>query len=179
MDVLIVAATSRELQHMQGARKLRCGIGPVEAAAATARELALRPADALVHIGVAGARGLAVGTLVLGAEAVYEDVAAAVPVVDRARPDAALLERVRQALPQPHVLPIGTSARVGGTTTCTVEAMEGFAVLRAAELAGVAAVELRAISNEIGEPDRSRWHMDEALAALGHAVSRVLAALSD
>ena len=32
-------------------------------------------------------------------------------------------------------------------------------MLRAAALAGVPAVEVRAISNEIGEPDRSRWQI--------------------
>ena len=35
--------------------------------------------------------------------------------------------------------------------------MEGFGVLRAAALAGVPAVEVRVVSNAIGEPDRARW----------------------
>ena len=48
--------------------------------------------------------------------------------------------------------------------------MEGFAVLRAAALAGVPAIEVRAVSNEIGEPDRSRWLVAEALEALGQAL---------
>ena len=39
-------------------------------------------------------------------------------------------------------------------------------MLRAASLAGVPAIELRAISNEIGEPDRARWQIAEAIAAL-------------
>jgi len=75
------------------------------------------------------------------------------------------------------VLPIGTSARVGGTSSCEVEAMEGFAVLRAARLAGVPAVEVRAVSNEIDEPDRARWRFDDALAALEAALPRLLSAL--
>jgi futalosine hydrolase len=52
--------------------------------------------------------------------------------------------------------------------------MEGFGVLRACELAGVPAVELRAISNAVAEPDRAKWKVDEALAALADAVRRVL-----
>ena len=52
--------------------------------------------------------------------------------------------------------------------------MEGFGVLRACELAGVPAVELRAISNSTDEPDRSKWQFDEAFAALADAVCRVL-----
>jgi nucleoside phosphorylase len=66
---------------------------------------------------------------------------------------------------------------VAGTNACTVEAMEGFAVLRAAELAGVPAVEVRAVSNEIDEPDRARWRFDDALAALEAALPRLLAEL--
>jgi futalosine hydrolase len=55
--------------------------------------------------------------------------------------------------------------------------MEGFAVLRACALARVPALELRAISNGLGEADRSRWRIDDALAALGEATGRVVAAL--
>ena len=77
------------------------------------------------------------------------------------------------------MLPIGTSARVGGTPPeLRVEAMEGFAVLRAAELAGVPAVEVRAISNEVAEPDRSRWQIEEALEALAAAIPGLLSALA-
>ena len=50
-----------------------------------------------------------------------------------------------------------------------VEAMEGFGVLRAAALAGVPALELRAVSNAVGEEDRARWDIAGALAALGEA----------
>ena len=56
-----------------------------------------------------------------------------------------------------------------------VEAMEGFGVLRAAALAGVPAVEVRAISNEIGEPDRRRWRIAEAIETLSIAVPGLLA----
>jgi nucleoside phosphorylase len=71
------------------------------------------------------------------------------------------------------VLPIGTSAHVGGTSACEVEAMEGFAVLRACELAGVPAVELRAISNAIDEHDRLKWRFEEAFELLGAALDRL------
>jgi futalosine hydrolase len=176
-DVLVVAATARELELGGDARTLRCGIGPVEAAAATARELAARPPDAVLHFGVAGGRGVPVGAVVLGSAAVYCDVLAAVPVPDRVLPDAALLAVARRALPDALVAPIGTSARVGGTTGCGVEAMEGFAVLRAAELAGVPALEVRAVSNDVDEADRSLWRLDEALAALAAALPPLLGAL--
>ena len=55
--------------------------------------------------------------------------------------------------------------------------MEGFAVLRACELAGVPAVEVRVTSNDIGEPDRRRWRFDEALALLRAALPGLVDAL--
>jgi len=58
-----------------------------------------------------------------------------------------------------------------------VEAMEGFGVLRAAALAGVPAVEMRAISNELREADRSRWDLVGGLAALERALPAMIAAL--
>ena len=74
--------------------------------------------------------------------------------------------------------PIGTSARVGGAHGVDVEAMEGFAILRACELAGVPAVELRVVSNEIDEPDRTRWRFNEAFATLAEALPRAVAGAS-
>lgn len=170
--ILIVAATDRELC---GADGLVCGVGPVEAAASTARALALRPFEAVLHVGLAGGREVPVGSLVVGTESVYCDISAEWTVVDRIAPDAQLVEAVRTALPDAFALPIHTSAAVGGARSFSsraalVEAMEGFGVLRAAALAGVPAVEVRAISNPIGEEDRARWDLNGALAALERAM---------
>jgi nucleoside phosphorylase len=178
--LLVVAATERELCALDGVATLACGIGPVEAAAATARALAELQPPALLHVGLAGARrasGLEPPTLVVGSEARYCDARS--PLVRaRAVPDTALLAAVRCALPDAPVLPIGTSAAVGGAHGVDVEAMEGFAVLRAAELAGVPAVEVRAISNAVEEPDRALWRFDDALAALAGALPALVSALA-
>jgi nucleoside phosphorylase len=180
--ILVVAATPFEAALADGhpVETVACGIGPVEAALATAHALAKARPDVLVHVGIAGAQTLPNGALALGSEAVYCDVLdpnARIPRVERVRPDAALLEVARRALPEAHVLPIGTSAHVGGGTGCEVEAMEGFGVLRAAQLAGVPAVELRAISNAVAETDRDRWSIDGALQALGAGIDALLGAL--
>jgi futalosine hydrolase len=178
--VLVVAATERELDFIEGAETLCTGIGPVEAALATAKRLTENRPSAVVHIGIAGAKLLEPPALVLGSESIYCDVIDAgsvIPRLERVEPDAALLEAARSALPEAHLMPIATSARVGGGTSCEVEAMEGFGVLRAAALAGVPAVELRAVSNAVGESDRARWRIDDALAALREAVPRLLEAL--
>jgi futalosine hydrolase len=184
--ILVVAATTRELAPADGWLTLECGVGPVEAAAATAAAIAAHEPRAIVHVGIAGARrecALPPATLVIGSEAKYCDLDVAqrwAPSVVPAAP--ALLMAAARTLPGARQLPIGTSARVGGTSGCLVEAMEGFGVLRAAQRAGVPAIEVRAISNEIEEPDRARWHFDAALAAITGAtpalvreVARVLA----
>jgi len=172
-NVLLVAATDIELCDRHG---LVCGVGPVEAAAATARVLALDRPDAVLHVGIAGARGITPGGIVIGSESIYSDISAEIPVVGRLEPDAALLVALRGALPEALSLPIGTSAAVGGAGDVRVEGMEGFAVLRACALAGVPAIEVRAISNEITDADRSRWRIGRALEALADALPKMLEA---
>jgi predicted 5'-methylthioadenosine/S-adenosylhomocysteine nucleosidase len=174
--VLVVAATERELALLDGLDTYCCGIGPVEAALQTARALEERRPDVVVHIGIAGSRALEPPALVLGSEAVYCDVidsGSTMPRVERVRPDTSLLEWARTALPDAHVLPIATCGKVGAGTGFDVEAMEGFGVLRACELAGVPGIELRAISNSPDEVDRGRWRFDEAFAALAEALHRL------
>jgi futalosine hydrolase len=179
--ILVVAATEAELAGADKAETLLCGIGPVEAAAATARALAERPAEAVLHVGIAGATGIEPPTLVIGSEARYCDIsgdgAAQIARVERVEPAPRLLEAARVALPDALVRPIGTTAHVGRGFGCDVEGMEGFGVLRAAALAGVPALEVRAVSNAVDEPDRKKWRFDDALAALAEAVPRLLAAL--
>lgn len=172
-SVLLVAATDIELCEQPG---LVCGVGPVEAAASTARHLAVQTPGAVLHVGIAGARGITPGGLVIGSESIYSDIAAEIPVVDRVEPDAGLLAALRDAVPEALSLPIGTSAAVGGAADLRVEGMEGFAVLRACVLAGVPGIEVRAISNEIAEGDRSRWRIGRALEALADALPRMLEA---
>lgn len=180
--ILVVAATQLELAGADGAHALACGIGPVEAAAATARALGEHKPRAVINVGIAGAKSLDPPALVLGSEAVYCDIVAdpgaRFPRVDRVRPDGDLLNAARRALPEAHVYPIATCAAIGGGTACEIEAMEGFAVLRAAQLAGVPALELRCVSNRVDELDRSLWRFDDALGALERALPLLLAELA-
>ena len=176
--MLVVAATGRELAGLEALAHdgFVCGIGPVEAAAATARALAEHRPDAVVNVGLAGVHGFAGPELVLGSEARYCDAASQL-VPDVERPAAGLLGRARAAWPEARVCAIGTSARVGGAAGCEVEAMEGFAVLRPCALARVPALEARAVCNEIDEPDRARWRFDDALALLAARLPALLEAL--
>jgi futalosine hydrolase len=182
--ILVVAATASELEGIDGIEggTLVCGIGPVEAAAATARALADTRPDALLHIGLAGSRDVAPPGIAIGTEALYvdldEELAGRLAIPRRIVPDPALLAAAQRALPGAVLSSIGTSGSIGGVTWSPVEAMEGFGVLRAAELAGVPALELRAISNDPDEPDRGKWQFGPALAALADATGRVLAELA-
>lgn len=168
--LLVVAATPEELRGADGAATLVCGVGPVEAAARTAAALAERRPDALLHVGIAGSLSFDGPVLVIGSEAVYCDADDPKWIELRASPAPELVAAARAALPDARVEAIGTSARVGGSTGCEIEAMEGYAVLRAAALAGVPAVEVRAVANAIGEPDRAQWRFAEAKDALAAAL---------
>jgi nucleoside phosphorylase len=176
--ILVVAATQRELAGAAGWRTLCCGVGPVEAAAATAAAIGAGRPAAIVHVGIAGTRrhrALAPATLVIGTEARYHDLRVPLwlaPSVVAA--DPVLLEAIGRALPAAQRLAIGTSGRIGGTSDTDVEAMEGFGVLRAAQHAGVPAIEVRAISNEIEEQDRTRWHFEAAFAAITAVTARLV-----
>jgi futalosine hydrolase len=179
-QVLVVAPTARELAAGDWLT-LACGVGPVEAAAATAASIAaLRPA-AVLHVGIAGARrarGLVPASIVIGSEARYCDLdVPAEWAPHTVAASAPLIAAMRRLLPDAPALPIGTSARVGGTKDCDVEAMEGFGVLRAAERAGVPAIEVRAISNDVEEPDRGRWHFAAAFAAITEVTPQLVEAV--
>jgi len=176
--VLVVAATARELAPAHGWRTLCCGVGPVDAAAATAAALATHRPGVVLHIGIAGARrasGLGPPAAVVGTEAVYCDLG--VPerfAPSRLRTSTALVEAACRAVPGASRLAIGTSGRVGQTSGCDVEAMEGFAVLRAAALAGIPAIEVRVISNAVEDTDRALWRFDEAFAAVQALTPRLV-----
>lgn len=182
--LLVIAATAFEASLVDGApvRTIVTGVGPVEAALATARAIAEERPTAILHVGIAGAQTLPQASLVLGSEAVYCDVLdplARIPRVEREKPDVGLLATARRVLADAKVLPIGTTGRVGGGAGCEVEAMEGFGVLRAAALADVPALELRAISNPVTEADRDRWRVDDALDVLRAALPPLLEELAD
>jgi futalosine hydrolase len=173
--ILVVAATPEELRGADGAATLVCGVGPVEAAARTAAALAGASPDAVLHVGIAGGRSFDEPVFVVGSEAVYCDADDPRWIELRVPADPALIDAARRALPAARVEPIGTSAHVGGSKDagsngCEVEAMEGYGVLRAAALAGVPAIEVRVLSNAVGEPDRAKWRFDDAKAALAAAL---------
>ena len=171
--ILVVAATEKELAASGAADTFCCGIGPAESGVRTAMALAEQRPDAVLHVGIAGAPELESLSVVIGTEAFYADITdpeSLMPRVERAYPAPGLVDAARRALPDAHLLPITSCARVGGGGVCDVEAMEGFSVLRAAELARIPAVEVRTISNRPADTDRGVWRIEDALARLGEIV---------
>ncbi len=180
--VLVVAATEGELRGVpldSNVSTLVCGVGPVDAGIRVAERLAAEPSvDVVLHVGIAGCRrssDVRVRDLVVGSESVYSDTTSHM-IETVVRPDASLVQMCTQVLGV-DAQPIATSAQVGGTSGCAVEAMEGFSVLRAAELMDVPAVEVRCVSNEIEEPDRARWDFAGALETLEHALPQLVNAV--
>jgi futalosine hydrolase len=174
--LLVIAATPQELAGAAGARTLVCGIGPNAAYTATEDAVAEGSATAVLHIGIAGAArssGVPLLATVAGTEAIDCD-GDSEPIA----PDRRLLAAARIALPDALALPIGTSARVGGTSGVAIEAMEGHAVLSACMDEAVPALELRVISNEIEERDRGLWRFDEAFAELARVTALVIPELN-
>jgi futalosine hydrolase len=182
--ILILAATDRELAAPQGWIAALCGVGPVEAAVSAAVAIAEYRPDAVIQVGIAGARrsaNLAPATLVIGSESQYCDLAdlPAAWATASITANPVLVAALQRHLPGAVTRPIGTSGRVGGSSACEVEAMEGFGVLRAAQRANVPAIEIRAISNDIEEQDRARWHFQAAFNAITSVTPLVVKAVQE
>ncbi|HMF28017.1 MAG TPA: hypothetical protein VKE42_04550, partial [Candidatus Cybelea sp.] len=63
-----------------------------------------------------------------------------------------------------------TAKRLARDLDAQVESMEGFAALRAAQRAGVRAIELRGISNRCGKRESSNWDFAAGVAGLRRIV---------
>lgn len=180
--ILIVCAVAAELAALRRGPLVdvvAVGVGPVEAALGTSRALWARPYRAVINTGIAGGfrPRVAVGDAVAVGREHYvelglEDGTAfplpgGLSLVRSVESDAVLLRACAQAR---------TAVRIGTGITCAtvtstdaraavldqrfgadVESMEGFAVLRAAQLAGVPALELRGVSNLVGDRGTNGW----------------------
>ena len=193
--ILLVCAVAQEFEWLgprAGVETLVCGIGPVDAAARVARALAAKSYDVVVSAGIAGAfPGVAlVGDGVVVGEELYplqQETGAplALPpgsfVADRVPADAQLIEAVTslgfalvRGITVSHVTSTDATAQRLHSRGAEIESMEGFAVLRAAQLAGVPAIELRGISNIVGDRDAGQWDFDAGLRGLRRVLNATL-----
>ncbi|MDQ2908579.1 MAG: futalosine hydrolase [Candidatus Eremiobacteraeota bacterium] len=195
--ILIVCALAAELRAFApraGVEVLAAGIGCVEAAAATARQLARAPYAAVLNVGLGGAfRGsAAIGDAILITHETLADfgleggasltLPKGATLVEHVAADAHLLDvcrdlgftRARGVTVTQVTATDATATRLHERFGADVESMEGFAVLRAAALAGVPALELRGISNYVGDRRRAEWDFEAGARAATHALGSVL-----
>ncbi|MCW2502622.1 MAG: futalosine hydrolase [Actinomycetia bacterium] len=165
------------------------GVGPVAAAVATARLIALGQFALVISAGIGGAfDGRAViGDVVAATESRFADLGADTDegflhVTDLGFPGGAPLRAATVDLPLTG--PVLTLATMTGTETAAAalcaahpdalaEAMEGYGVAWAATEHGLPWAEVRAVSNLIGRREKSMWDIPRAFAALGKAMDVV------
>jgi futalosine hydrolase len=200
--ILVVCAVAGELQDFAraGVTVLETGVGPVDAALATSRALARATYRAVVNAGIGGGfRGRAtVGDLVIIESEQYVELGRedGEPLIlpggrtlaSSAASDAALLATARGALPDAAFgagitsATITTSDARAATLNAryapSVESMEGFAVLHAAARAGVPAIEVRGISNLVGDRATSGWDFRSGSAAALRGLDALLAVIA-
>lgn len=179
--ILVVCAVGAELRGFarEGVTVVAVGIGPVDAAIGTSRAVAAQPYALVVNAGIGGGftGRAAVGDAVVVTDERYvelgreDDSELQLPPeqqpVTACRADGALLERFRATRPAAiwgsgvTSATITTSAarakHLAASYAPVTESMEGFAVLRAAAVARIAAVELRGISNIVGDRASGGW----------------------
>ncbi|MDQ2872158.1 MAG: futalosine hydrolase [Candidatus Eremiobacteraeota bacterium] len=196
--ILIACAVGKELAFLKPqphVELLVTGVGVVESAAAVSRALAAGSYDLIVGAGIAGAfEGTAeVGAGVVVSEEFIElDIEngerIALPdgarIIDRASSDLTLVDRlVELGAVRVNGLTVSRVTATDATATrlarygAGIESMEGFAVLRAAEIAGVPAIEVRGISNIVGERTRSRWDFAAGVAGLERVLGLLLTSI--
>lgn len=193
--ILVVCAVPQELAWIDsraGVEVLAAGVGPVDAASRVTQALAKTTFDMVISAGIAGAfPGVArVGDgVVVGEEMMELNLETGESIVlpggetlnDRVHADANVVDAV-MALGFPLVRGI-TVTRVTSTDATArrlrekhvdVETMEGFAVLRAAQLMNVPALEVRGISNIVGERKTSGWDFEAGIRGLRQVLNATL-----
>jgi len=167
------------------------GVGPARAAACAGTLLALDRYDLVVSAGVGGGfpDRATVGDVVVADRVVHADLGADSPAgfvpldrlgfgeVSTALDPALVADAARRT--GARVGPVVTVSTATGTAERAkalaaaydpvAEGMEGAGVLAAAAAHGVPFLELRAISNAVGQRDRDAWDLPRALVALGRA----------
>jgi futalosine hydrolase len=200
--MLLVCAVAKELAFWtprSDVEVLVTGVGPVESGLAVARRLARGDVTLVVNAGVAGGfRGhAAVGDHVVVARERYADLGLegggtialpdGVRLIDEAFGDPDLVARLSAA-----GMSRGDGVTSGAVTTTdaraqrfaetfapSVESMEGFAVLRAAALAAVPAIEVRGISNLVGDRAASGWDLRAGIRATERALLTLFTTLDN
>ncbi len=193
--ILLVCAVAQELEWLNsraGVELLVSGVGPVDAAARVATALAQRRYDLVVNAGIAGALPSAANVgdgVVVGEESMEVSLETGERImlsdgdiiVDRVPADAHLVDaltalgfRLVRGITVSRVTSTDATAHRLRQRGADVESMEGFSVMRAAQLAGVPCVEVRGISNVAGDRAKSGWDFDAGVRGLRNVLNATL-----
>lgn len=197
--ILLACAVAKELPFWtprEGVEVLITGVGVVEAAIAVTHRLAQQRFKLVVNAGIAGAyEGAAkIGSgVVVSSERLELDredgTAIALPDGERMVDAVSSCEPLLAAKLASAGFPTLRGMTVSRVTTteataqrlaamgAQVETMEGFAVMRAAELAGIHTLEVRGISNRVGDPARSGWDFAAGVTGLQHVLTALFTIL--
>lgn len=198
--ILWAYAHPKEAEGLELSECVQLGVGKVEATLALTRRLCGSLPDVVVNFGVAGAfpgAGLKVGDVCLVTRETLADEGL---VTDGGFEDLAVLklaDRIEWSADEVWTKRVaallGEVPQVRGTTVSTisgtdalaeayaqrvrpaVETMEGAAVARVCESFGVPWVQVRSISNRVGDRARGGWDLRLAKARLHAVVGRVVA----
>ena len=194
--ILLTCAVGRELAFFAPTphvEMLVTGVGPIEAGISVARALAQGPYALVINAGLAGAlEGCAqIGDGVVVSEdhmeiGLEDGKPFALPdgasIIDRAASDLALVEQLaelgfasKRGITVSRVTTTQQTAQRLASRNAEVESMEGFAVLRAAEMAAIPAIEVRGISNIVTDRERSGWNFDRGRDGLEKILNELLA----
>jgi futalosine hydrolase len=199
--ILVVTAVEAERQalaDLPGIDVVTGGVGPAEAAAATAVALRDSAADSVVCAGIGGGfPPCAAGDVAVASRVIFADLGAETPHGFRSASSLGFgVEEYEVAPAHAAALAARTKGRLGGVLTvatvtgtaataaellsrypdAVAEGMEGAGVAAAARQRGVPFAEIRAVSNEIGPRDRASWRIPDALRALRAALAAVVGA---
>jgi futalosine hydrolase len=193
--ILLCCAVEAELAFWRprdGVDLLVTGVGPVEAASAVAAALAAGKYRLVVNAGIAGAfdGAATIGDGVVVSEERMElrlesgetfSLPRGERTVETAPSDATLVARLQSAgfaalrgVTVSRVTSSEATAQRLAQLGAQVESMEGFAALRAAQRAGIAAIEVRGISNRCGARESSGWDFAAGIAGLQNVTAALL-----
>jgi futalosine hydrolase len=201
VSLLICTATAFESamlrKHLDRARVIETGVGPVNAAHAVTLAITQKKPAAIIVCGVGGAysaSGLQIGDVVSASVEIYGDLGAnspsgfldmkalGFPIV--AEPTPLFNAIPLQLFPTEQRVPFVTVSTCTGTeaaavalhsrTGGAVENMEGAAIAHVAHMHGVPIGELRGVSNLVTDRDTTKWKLKEAAAAAQEALLRWL-----
>jgi futalosine hydrolase len=175
------------------------GVGPAAAAAATATAICLAgPFDRAISLGIGGGfpdvspmGAVALADHIVAADLGADSLAGFLPIealglgTSSIRCSPQLVATAQARLPDAVIGPVvtvttgtGTAARAAWLRqrhAAVAEGMEGFGVASAAARHGVPVLELRAVSNLVGDRDRASWRIGEALSVLADAWDKLVA----